>query len=161
MKRELDTKSFSTRLETSLAQFSHFACPRFKNESHEFTIHHFAESVSYQVEGLVRKNKVELFFVEIVTVFRNEVSKKLAHQIAVNLFLLLPFTSPLSQDFVPPEVVELLQSSKNVFIQELFQDTDNTKREVRFCSLCIYLAPYPITRNLPFHNQSGGKLKPC
>ncbi|KAL9980241.1 hypothetical protein ACROYT_G008799 [Oculina patagonica] len=81
LKRELDTKSFSTRLETSLLQNSHFTCPRFKSENHEFSIHHFAESVSYQVEGLVKKNK----------------------------------------DFVPPEVVELLQSSKNTLIQELFQ----------------------------------------
>ncbi|KAJ7387469.1 Unconventional myosin-XIX [Desmophyllum pertusum] len=57
LKRELDTKSFSTRLETSLAQNSHFSCPRFRSENHEFSIYHFAESVSYQVEGLVKKNK--------------------------------------------------------------------------------------------------------
>lgn len=58
LKRELDTKSFSTRLEASLAQFRHFTCPRFRSENEEFTIHHFADSVSYQVEGLVKKNKV-------------------------------------------------------------------------------------------------------
>ena len=58
LKRELDTKSFSTRLEASLAQFKHFTCPRFRSENEEFTIHHFADSVSYQVEGLVKKNKV-------------------------------------------------------------------------------------------------------
>ena len=58
LKRELDTKSFSTRLEASLAQLRHFTCPRFRSENEEFTIHHFADSVSYQVEGLVKKNKV-------------------------------------------------------------------------------------------------------
>ena len=58
LKRELDTKSFTTRLEASLAQFRHFTCPRFRSENEEFTIHHFADSVSYQVEGLVEKNKV-------------------------------------------------------------------------------------------------------
>lgn len=58
LKRELDTKSFTTRLEASLAQFRHFTCPRFRSENEEFTIHHFAYSVSYQVEGLVKKNKV-------------------------------------------------------------------------------------------------------
>jgi len=96
LKRELDTKSFSTRLETSLLQNSHFTCPRFKRENHVFSIHHFAESVSYQVEGLVKKNK----------------------------------------DFVPPEVVELLQRSKNTLIQELFQlkrnhipDSDGTRAD--------------------------------
>lgn len=73
LKRELDTKSFSTRLETSLAQCSHFSCPRFKSERHEFAIHHFAESVSYQVEGLVKKNKVKIFL-ENLTVCENEVS---------------------------------------------------------------------------------------
>ena len=60
LKRELDAKSFSTRLETSLLQNSHFACPRFKSENHVFSIHHFAESVSYQVDGLVKKNKVRV-----------------------------------------------------------------------------------------------------
>lgn len=84
LKRELDTNSFSTRLKTTLAQNTHFTCPRFKSENHEFSIHHFAESVSYQVEGLVKKNK----------------------------------------DFVPPEVIELLQSSTNSLIQELFQARD-------------------------------------
>ncbi|XP_027042559.1 unconventional myosin-XIX-like [Pocillopora damicornis] len=84
LKRELDTNSFSTRLKTALAQNTHFTCPRFKSENHEFSIHHFAESVSYQVEGLVKKNK----------------------------------------DFVPPEVIELLQSSTNSLIQELFQARD-------------------------------------
>jgi len=89
LKRELDAKSFSTRLEMSLGQCSHFSCPRFKTESHEFAIHHFAESVSYQVEGLVKKNK----------------------------------------DFVPPEVVELLQSSRNPLIQELFQTKRNQENK--------------------------------
>ncbi|XP_022793061.1 unconventional myosin-XIX-like isoform X2 [Stylophora pistillata] len=84
LKRELDTNSFSTRLTTTLAQNSHFTCPRFKSENHLFRIHHFAESVSYQVEGLVKKNK----------------------------------------DFVPPEVIELLQSSSNSLVQELFQARD-------------------------------------
>ena len=60
LKRELDAKSFNTRLETSLLQNSHFACPRFKSENHVFSIHHFAESVSYQVDGLVKKNKVRV-----------------------------------------------------------------------------------------------------
>ena len=46
------------RLETSLAQNSHFSCPRFKQETHQFAIHHFAGAVSYQAEGLVKKNKV-------------------------------------------------------------------------------------------------------
>ncbi|KAM7430002.1 Unconventional myosin-XIX [Porites harrisoni] len=85
LKRELDTKSFSTRLEASLAQFRHFTCPRFRSENEEFTIHHFADSVSYQVEGLVKKNK----------------------------------------DFIPPEVVELLQKSTNTLMQELFRFQEN------------------------------------
>ena len=61
LKRELDTNSFSTRLKTALAQNTHFTCPRFKSDNYEFSIHHFAESVSYQVEGLVKKNKVRFF----------------------------------------------------------------------------------------------------
>ena len=60
LNRDLDTKSFSTRLETSLLYSSHFTCPRIKSENHMFSIHHFAESVSYQVEGLVKKNKVRI-----------------------------------------------------------------------------------------------------
>lgn len=91
LKRELDTKSFMIRLETSLAQNSHFSCPRFKQETHQFAIHHFAGAVSYQAEGLVKKNK----------------------------------------DFIPPEVVELLQTSRSVLIQELFQDFNNEdKKEI-------------------------------
>ena len=60
LNRELDTKTFSTRMETSLLYNSHFTCPRFKSENHMFSIHHFAESVSYQIEGLVKKNKVRI-----------------------------------------------------------------------------------------------------
>jgi len=60
LKRDLDMKSFSTRLETSLLLNRHSTCPRFMSENHVFRIHHFAESVSYQVEGLVKKNKVRV-----------------------------------------------------------------------------------------------------
>ena len=141
MKRELDTKSFSTRLETSLSQCSHFSCPRFKSERHEFAIHHFAESVSYQVEGLVKKNKVtEEFSWKILTVCENEVSllqylvrveRKNTKLSIVNIPLLLSFSALTSQDFVPPEVVELLQRSKNALIQALFRDNNEIKTQVR------------------------------
>ena len=60
LNRELDTKSFRTRLETSLLYDHHFTCPRFNGEKHMFSIHHFAESASDQVEGLVEKNKVRI-----------------------------------------------------------------------------------------------------
>ena len=60
LNREPDTKSFSSRLETTLLYNGHSTCPRFKSENQMFSIHHYAESVSYQVEGLVKKNKVRI-----------------------------------------------------------------------------------------------------
>lgn len=76
LKRELDTKSFSTRLEASLALFRHFTCPRFRSENEEFTIHHFADSVSYQVEGLVKKNKVRTYsLIKQINSWRNSLGK--------------------------------------------------------------------------------------
>ena len=59
LKRDLDTKSFGTRLETSFVENSHFDVPRFSSRSadHEFRVHHFAGSVCYRVEGLLKKNK--------------------------------------------------------------------------------------------------------
>ncbi|XP_074635591.1 unconventional myosin-XIX-like isoform X1 [Acropora palmata] len=85
LKREQDANSFISRLETSLANSNHFTCPKFRHKTHQFAINHFAETVSYQADELLKKNK----------------------------------------DFIPPEVIELLQTSRNVLIQELFQFKDS------------------------------------
>ena len=46
------------------------------------------------------------------------------------VFFFVSFSTLLpKQDFVPPEVVELLQGSKNTLIQELFQLKRNCTRE--------------------------------
>ena len=58
LKREQDASSFISRLETSLAYSSHFTCPKFGHKTHQFAINHFAETVSYQADELLRKNKV-------------------------------------------------------------------------------------------------------
>lgn len=58
LKREQDANSFISRLETSLANSNHFTSPKFRHKTHQFAINHFAETVSYQADELLKKNKV-------------------------------------------------------------------------------------------------------
>ena len=58
LKREQDANSFISRLETSLANSNHFTSPKFRQKTHQFSINHFAEAVSYQADELLKKNKV-------------------------------------------------------------------------------------------------------
>jgi len=61
LNRVIDSQSFSDRLSSTLSRHTkHFPRNRLKSEKPEFTIHHFAASVSYQVEDLIEKNKVSL-----------------------------------------------------------------------------------------------------
>ena len=58
LKREQDANFFISRLETSLANSNHFTCPKFRHKTHQFAINHFAGTVSYQADELLKKNKV-------------------------------------------------------------------------------------------------------
>ncbi|XP_048581925.1 unconventional myosin-XIX [Nematostella vectensis] len=57
LNRPVDNRGLSDRLNFSLRSNTHFSQLRQRSQSPNFVIHHYADSVCYEVEGLVEKNK--------------------------------------------------------------------------------------------------------
>ena len=130
LNRELDTKSFSTRLETSLLYDSRFTCPQFKSENHMFSIHYFAESVSYQVEGLVKKNKVRICYSCWPRASSPGVLPSLFERSIRGLLGLL---SP--ENDVVPRLTPFLHRTLSVVasVTEMMRRLEDTARQDQFC----------------------------
>ena len=59
LSRKLDNKSFCDRLDSCLRQNAHYSRPLVRRSRDGFAIHHYADSVCYNVNGLIEKNKVD------------------------------------------------------------------------------------------------------
>ncbi|KAL6463843.1 hypothetical protein MHYP_G00282340 [Metynnis hypsauchen] len=83
LNRASDAKQFRVRLEKELSGNTRMSWDKFSKQPH-FIVAHYAGRVSYQIEGMMEKNK----------------------------------------DPVPPELLSLLQKSKNPLLQSLFASSD-------------------------------------
>ncbi|XP_068187306.1 unconventional myosin-XIX [Antennarius striatus] len=83
LNRASDAMTFRVRLEKELCNNANISWDKFSKEPH-FTVNHYAGKVTYQIQGMVEKNK----------------------------------------DPVPPELIDLLQKSDNLLLEQIFADIE-------------------------------------